>query len=131
MEEAKTKSKRRWVFRLAGVGVLALVLALAARTSPGTSKNSVVVNGSPAAGSAATTSCASEDASEQAAQIAARNAAHQEDVQEGSGGSRAEDLAEHDAYVKAHLADSAEDEGEATGYGACTDSTPDIALPAP
>jgi hypothetical protein len=130
MEEAKAKSKRRWVFRLAGVGILALVLALAARTSPGTSGHAVVVNGSPAAG-AATTSCASEDASEQAAQIAARNAAHQEDVQEGSGGSRAEDLAEHDAYVKAHLADTAEDEGEATGYGACTDSTPDIALPAP
>jgi len=132
MDEARGRKGSRWVFRLVGIGVLALILVLAARTSPGGSTKAVSVVG-PSGPRAASTTCAAEDAQEQAAQTAAYVAAHNEDVQEDRNppaNARAEDLAEHNAYVQAHLADTAEDEAEGTGYGACTDSARDIALPA-
>lgn len=132
MGHARDLHRSRWAFRLASVGVLALVLALAARTSPGTTNRSVLITGAHPS-HAASTSCAQEDADEQAAQIAQYNARHAEDVAEDASppaNPRAEDLAEHNANVAAHLADTAEDEAEGTGYGGCTDSAPDVALPA-
>lgn len=134
MGEASGLRRGRWAFRLAGVGVLALVLALAARTSPGTANKSVLITGAhPRHRAPATTSCAQEDVTEQAEQTAVYNARHAEDVAEDANppaDPRAEDVAEHNAYVAYHRAETAEDLAEGTGYGACTDSVADVAVPA-